>query len=268
MKTPIVLITDFGYKDPYVGVMKGVIKSINPAVDIIDLTHSISRHDVYEAALTLLVSAKYFPRKTIFVCVVDPGVGSERRALLIVTRNYYLIGPDNGCLTLLAGKDGVLTVYDISDSPYSLSRKSYTFHGRDLFAPVAAYLSLGYKPESLGEEIRYNDIVKLEFEKPEISGNRIKAKAIYIDVFGNIMTNIESGDIEKIGLRINDKILVASKSKSVECRFVKSFSRVSEGSYACYINSWGYFEVAINKGNASMDLGVIKGDDIILSIIK
>ncbi|MEM1867647.1 MAG: SAM-dependent chlorinase/fluorinase, partial [Thermosphaera sp.] len=136
----IVLQTDFGYKDPYVGVMKGVIKSINPQAEILDLTHGVSRHNILEAAVNLLVSAKYFPPNTIFVTVVDPGVGTQRRALVIKTRNYYLVGPDNGVLSLLALKDGIVEAYDISKSPYILPNISSTFHGRDVFAPIAAWL--------------------------------------------------------------------------------------------------------------------------------
>ncbi len=259
----IVLLTDFGYRDPYVGVMKGVIKSINPLVEVVDLTHGINKHDVYEAALVLMVSAKYFPRNTIFVCVVDPGVGSERRALLIKTRNYYLIGPDNGCLYPLANRDGIVEVYDISHSRYRLSRTSYTFHGRDLFAPVAAYLSLGYGLEDLGVKIDFNDIVKLDFGKPIFSRGSVRAKVLYIDVFGNIMTNVEEEQISDLGLKIGDKLKVVIHGRGEAiCRYVRSFSHVVEGDYACYINSWGFLEIAINKGNAAQALRASRGDDI------
>ncbi|MEM2382688.1 MAG: SAM-dependent chlorinase/fluorinase [Desulfurococcaceae archaeon] len=149
IKKLIALMTDFGYKDPYVGVMKGVIKSINSDVEIVDLTHGITRHSVLEAAVNLLVSAKYFPQGTIFVVVVDPGVGSERRALLVETNNYILIGPDNGCLSLLMERDGVKRVFDVSDSQYRLSKISSTFHGRDVFAPIAAWVSRGVPCEAV-----------------------------------------------------------------------------------------------------------------------
>ena len=256
----IVLLTDFGYKDPYVGVMKGVIKSINPYAEIIDLTHGITRQDIYEAAITLLVSARYFPRKTIFTCVVDPGVGSERKALIIQTNNYYLVGPDNGCLTLLAEHDGVRAVYDVSDTPYSLPRKSYTFHGRDLFAPVSAYLSLGYDPALLGKRISYEDVVKINLPKPIVGRKRIQATIIYVDTFGNLMTNAEEELVEKAGFTLGETLVVKTGKSRELCRFVKSFSQVPEGELACYINSWGYFEVAVNKGDASQRLGVNKGD--------
>jgi len=264
LKPLIVLLTDFGYRDPYVGVMKGVIKSINPSVEIIDLTHGITRHDVVEAAVTLMVSAKYFPRNTIFVCVVDPGVGSERKALLIKTRNYYLVGPDNGCLTLLAENDGVESVYDVSETPFSLRERSFTFHGRDLFAPVAAYLSLGYSPSTLGREISYEHVVKISIPKPLISGNTVEASVLYIDTYGNIMTNLTRELTDKLGLQLSEPLTIKTASKTVKCRFVKSFSHVAEGEYACYINSWGFFEIAINKGDAARELGVNRGDKIVM----
>ncbi len=257
---PIVLITDFGLKDPYVGVMKGVIKTINPEAQIIDLTHNVRKFDINAAAVILLVSAKYFPRGSIFTCVVDPGVGSSRRAILIVTKNYYLVGPDNGCLSLLAEEDGVIGVYDISRSPYRLPRVSGTFHGRDVFAPIAAWLSRGLKPEQLGEPI--DDYVKLDIQKPRVSGNIIEGMIIYIDHFGNIMSNISRELIEKVGIRLGDTINVLLGSRGFKCPYVRSFSNVPEGEVACYINSWGYFEIGINKSSAAELLKVETGEKI------
>ncbi|MET1159912.1 MAG: S-adenosyl-l-methionine hydroxide adenosyltransferase family protein [Thermoprotei archaeon] len=256
----IALLTDFGYRDPYVGVMKAVIKSINPFAEIIDLTHGITRQDYYEAAVTLMVSAKYFPRGTIFVCVVDPGVGSERRAIVIETTNYFLVGPDNGCLSLLAENDGIKRVYDVSNSLFRLREVSHTFHGRDVFAPIAAYLSLGYSPTILGREIPPNSIKKIELAPVEITDNGFKASVLYIDIFGNIMTNATKEVLEKLGWKQGDILSIEFNEKpGVLCKLVPSFSHVKKGEYACYINSWGYFEIAINMGNAARELGVKKG---------
>ncbi|RLG80662.1 MAG: hypothetical protein DRO13_03165 [Thermoprotei archaeon] len=260
----IALLTDFGYKDPYVGVMKGVIKSINPDAEIVDITHSITRQDVYEAAIALMVSAKYFPRNTIFVCVVDPGVGSARRALLIRTNNYFLIGPDNGCLTLLARRDRVKEVYDISNSRYRLSEVSATFHGRDVFAPIAAYVSLGYKPEQLGSRIEPSLIKYIEVNPPTRRNRGFSSQILYIDVFGNIMTNADREFIGKIGLELGEKLVVRTSSREAVCRYVASFSHVDPDSYACYINSWGFFEVAINMGNAAKELNAKRGEEIVV----
>jgi len=270
VKRLIVLMTDYGYRDPYVGVVKGVIKSINPNAEIIDLTHGIQRHNVLEAAVMLAVSAKYFPKGSIFVVVVDPGVGSARRSILIETTNYILIGPDNGCLTLLAERDGVKRVFDISNSKYRLPEVSATFHGRDVFAPIAAWVSLGVPLEDVGVEISYDSVVKTGVEKPSIHVDMgvIEARVVYIDVFGNVMTNIEREDLKPLGLRIGDELSLHIPSGEYKCKYVPSFSWVGVGELACYINSWGFFEVAINMGDASRVLGLKQGDPIKIVVHK
>ncbi|MEM0000100.1 MAG: S-adenosyl-l-methionine hydroxide adenosyltransferase family protein [Desulfurococcaceae archaeon] len=258
MRRIIALITDYGYKDPYVGVMKAVIKSINPEAEIIDVTHGIERHNILEAALTLTVSAKYFPPSTIFVVVVDPGVGSGRRAVLIETSNYVLVGPDNGCLTVLSERDGVKRVFDISNSKYRLSQVSHTFHGRDIFAPIAAWVSKGIPLEDIGVEVEYDELVKIGVDKPQIDVERrvIEGAVIYIDVFGNVMTNITEEDLGAFKPSHGSKLVLVINNKSYSCTYEASFSRVPVGELACYINSWGYFEVAVNMGNAAKLLNV------------
>jgi len=268
MKRVIALMTDYGYKDPYVGVVKAVIKSINPDVEIIDLTHGIERHNILEAAVMLAVSAKYFQPGTIFVVVVDPGVGSARRALIIETTHYILVGPDNGCLTLLAEQDKVKRVFDISNTKYRLPEVSSTFHGRDIFAPVAAWISRGVPLEEIGVEISYDSVVKVHIEKPIVSIGVIKGQVLYIDVFGNIMTNITQREVNEAGFQLGSKLLVQVGSKKELCIYETTFSKVPVGDYACYLNSWGYLEVAVNMGNAAEKLGVKQGDIIVFSMMN
>ena len=264
MRRIIALATDFGYKDPYVGVMKAVIKSINPEAEIIDLTHGIERHNVLEAAVVIAVSAKYFPTGTIFVVVVDPGVGGPRRAILIETTNYVLIGPDNGCLTLLASIDGVKRVFDISSSKYRLPEVSYTFHGRDVFAPVAAWVSRGVPLEEVGEEIEYGSLVKLSASLPRIHAEKgvIEGEVLYVDVFGNVMTNITVRDLKALSLSYGRTLKIHVDGKEHCCVFEKSFSVVPVGELACYVNSWGYLEIAINRGNAAEYLNAKAGKQL------
>ncbi len=264
IKRLIALMTDFGYKDPYVGVMKGVVKSINPDAEIVDLTHGVTRHSILEAAINLLVSAEYFPQGTIFVVVVDPGVGSERRALLIETNNYVLIGPDNGCLSLLMERDGVKRAFDISSSRYRLAKVSSTFHGRDVFAPIAAWVSKGVSLEDIGVEIDVGSIVKISIEKPAcyLEEKVIVGRALYIDLYGNVMTNVEANYINLINAKIGSRLSVAVDSGEHQCIYETSFSRVPQGELACYINSWGFLEVAVNMGDASQFLKVKPGDKI------
>ncbi len=264
MNDVIVLLTDFGLKDPYVGVMKGVITRINPMVKIIDLTHEITRQDVYEAAITLFVSYKYFPGGSIFVSVVDPGVGSRRRAILIVSRNYYFIGPDNGSLYPAAKDDGVVRVYDVSSSRYILKEVSYTFHGRDVFAPIAAYLSLGLRPEQLGVMIAADELSKILIPEPIVSNEGIGGSIIYVDTFGNLMTNITSRILVNNGVTYGSHLTIRLGGKEIECILVPSFSHVPRGKLACYINSWGYFEIGVNHGSATDMLGINKGADVLI----
>lgn len=263
----IALLTDFGYRDPYVGVMKGVIKSINPAAEIVDLTHGVTRHSIVEAAVVLLVSAKYFPRGTIFVVVVDPGVGSERRALVVETNNYILLGPDNGCLSLLAARDGVKRAFDISNTRFKLRDTSHTFHGRDVFAPVAAWISLGAPLEEVGVEVPAGSLRMLDIEAPRVGGDHsVEGSVIYIDVYGNIMTNIGPAEITEAGFLQGDKLkVVGPTGVTGTCVFTTSFSLVAPGELACYMNSWGYLEVAVNMGDAARMLGVAQGSRIMFA---
>lgn len=266
MKKIISLITDYGCRDPYVGVVKAVIKSINPDVEVIDLTHSIERHDVFEAAIVLTVSAKYFPPGTIFIVVVDPGVGSERKALLIETRNYILIGPDNGCLSLLAETDGIKRVIDISNSKYRLPTVSSTFHGRDIFAPIAAWASRGIPVMELGVEIDKNSIVRIPINKPKIlrEEKAVEGEVLYVDIFGNIMTSITRREIEELSLKYGLELEIVTSSGTYKCTYESTFSKVSEGALVCYINSWDYFEIAVNKGNAAEALKIKRREKVIV----
>lgn len=262
MKKIIALMTDYGYKDPYVGVLKGVIKSINPDAEIIDLTHGVERHNILEATVMLAVSARYFPRNTIFVVVVDPGVGGERKSIVIETNNYILVGPDNGCLSLLAEIDGIKRVFDVSNSRYRLPVVSSTFHGRDIFAPVAAWISRGIPLEEIGVELKPDEIVRIEIEKPRVDlENRVvDASILYIDVYGNIMTNIDETLLQQVKPALWSSIQISVNNRVYECKYVPSFSWVREGELACYINSWGFFEIAVFKGDASRLLGARQGE--------
>jgi S-adenosylmethionine hydrolase len=267
-KKNIVLITDFGHQDPYVGVVKGVIKTINPYVNIIDLTHNIRRQDIYEAGIVLMVSYKYFPRNSIFTCVVDPGVGSSRRAIIVKSRNYLFVGPDNGCLYPAAYEDGLLEAYDISDTRFRLRELSGTFHGRDLFAPVAAYLSIGIPPEVVGSRINTTDIHKIEIPQPTVRRGEVKGRIIYIDTFGNIMTNVSANDVLKAGFKYGEVLEATIGERRVRAMFVPSFSRVAPGELAVYLNSWGYLELGVYMDNAQKRFSSNVGDDILIRLIE
>jgi hypothetical protein len=185
----ITLTTDFGVDDFFVAAMKGVILSINPRVQIIDVTHSVPAHDTRSAAFTLSNCYHEFPAGTIHVAVVDPGVGSSRRAILVVTGRYYLVGPDNGVFSDIYAEESISSVITIEAEPYFHRPLSQTFHGRDIFAPVAAWLSKGVAPTSFGPPI--SDYVKFEVPHPErISPTHIRGHVVHIDRFGNLITNL------------------------------------------------------------------------------
>ncbi len=257
----ISLLTDFGLKDPYVGVMKGVIYSINPYAIVVDITHDVPKFNIDVASTILLVSYKYFPKGTIHVCVVDPGVGTSRKAILIKTRNYFFIGPDNGCLYKAVVDDGIVEVYDISNSPYSLKNKSHTFHGRDLFSPVAAYLSIGIPPDKLGTPYE-GELIKPSTVGIEILNSCVKGYIVYIDGFGNLMTNIESRYVKEIGIDYGKFIKVFVGGNEFKCLYEKSFGYVEKGGFISYINSWGYLEIGVNQGSAAEKLRAYVGEEV------
>lgn len=266
MSNIIVLMTDFGYKDPYVSLMKSVIYKINPKVKIIDLTHDIPSFNVHYASYILLVSYKYFPRGTIFVVVVDPGVGGNRKALIIKTRNYLFVGPDNGVLYPAANDDGIVDIINVVNDKFFIKPTSNTFHGRDIFAPVAAYLSLGIDHKVFGNNIAVKDIIKHEISIREFNGTdkTICGQVIYIDKFGNIVLNIKYPQYDLYKFFTEARISVNNRDFKVKVG--KSFSSVNRGEFVLYVNSFNLMELGINMGNAAKTLNVKVGDSICIEL--
>lgn len=256
MKSTIAILTDFGYSDAYVGAMKGVISSINPDANIIDLTHGITRHGVREAAFVLKTAFEYFPPGTIFLAVIDPGVGGSREALAAKAGEYYFVAPNNGLISYVLAERKLEKAVDVSESEYALPNASRTFHGRDIFAPAAARLSLGADIDDLGSEISSEKIVRLTPPKLEIERSQITGEAIYIDTFGNIITSIPQTTIsesEKVEINVKDRIISGVS---------KTFSDASEGELLAYIGSVGYLEIAVRNGNAARLLDVAAREGI------
>ncbi|MEW6408498.1 MAG: SAM-dependent chlorinase/fluorinase [Nitrospirota bacterium] len=256
----ITLTTDFGLKDPFVASMKGVILSINPNVDIVDISHEISPQDILEAAFVLASSWRYFPSETIHVAVVDPGVGSSRRPILFYAGKHYFVGPDNGIFTFIYNDQKVESVIHATSCYYFRETVDTTFHGRDIFAPIAAWLSKGIAPDKLGEPIE--NPVRLPIPSPKIMGdNLLEGEVIYIDRFGNIMTNITKRNLEQFSEDI--KIVIKNK----EISGIVDFYAEGEGRGAsALINSSGYLEIFIYRGNAKDSLGINIGEKVYLRI--
>jgi len=264
MRTPLItLLTDFGTKDHYVASMKGVILSINPQCTLIDITHQVSPHDIQEGAYLLANSYSYFPKGTIHLSVVDPGVGGIRKPILLVTPHHFFVGPDNGLFTLVAQREKVIKVIVLTEQNFFLSKVSTTFHGRDIFAPVAAHLSLGIKPQVFGYEI---DLVKkLGFETSVVKEGKLLGKIVHIDTFGNLVSNID----EKIFLRFtkgHPSMIWVGKRKIHGLG--KGYWEGKSGEPIALFGSSGFLEISIKEENAQKILKTRRGDRVIVSVIS
>lgn len=248
----ITLTTDFGYRDPFVGVMKGVILGIAPEARIIDITHGISPHDVMEAALTIGESYGYFPGGSIHVVVVDPGVGSGRKPIVVEAGESLFIGPDNGVFSEVYRLNKERAVYHITASHYFLRSPGSTFHGRDVFAPVAAWLSRGTKVENIGKPIE--DYASLDIPAPYLKDDILHGEAIHIDRFGNVITNIMASDIKDGPFAVN------IKDGTLDIR--DYYEEAGDGRPHALINSSGRLEIFVYKGNAAEILNIKRGEAV------
>jgi len=259
-KSLISLTTDFGYEDPFVGVMKGVIYTINPQTNIVDLTHNIEPQNLREAAFTIGMNYSYFPKKSVHVVVVDPGVGSKRRPLLVAADEHYFIGPDNGVFSSLykrASND--LQVIHITAEGLFLRKNSPTFQGRDVFAPCAAWLSTGMEISEFGELITdYHDV---QLPAPlRQSALLIKGEVLFTDRFGNAITNITKADIDDLHRAQKGDIKVSLKGH--EIGFSEFYSQAEGRGVSALVNSSGHLEIFINRGNASSEFNILPGDEV------
>jgi S-adenosylmethionine hydrolase len=258
MANPIItLLTDFGTKDHYVASMKGVILNINPECLLIDITHEVNPHDIEQGAFILANAYSYFPKGTIHLSVVDPGVGGSRKPIVLITHNYFFVGPDNGLLSLVVQKEKVKQVVAITQKKYFLSKVSNTFHGRDIFAPVAAHLSLGIKPNAFGHEI--NSLKELGLQKPVVKKRRLLGEILHIDTFGNLVSNI---DEEKLSQFIQNRPFAIRVGGKVISVLKNGYWDGKKGELIALLGSGGFLEISIREGNAERLLKVKKGDPI------
>ena len=265
----ITLTTDFGTSDAYVGIMKGVILSINPNVQVVDLTHAIPPQDIYEAAFSMYAAHSYFPKGTIHIIVVDPGVGSDRQAIVSRTDNAFFVCPDNGVLSYLlqsvADEGGQpIDSVAIQNSAYYLPEVSNTFHGRDIFAPVAAHLSLGVPFDDIGPPAQI--LVQLPIQVPELTDNTLTGQIVKIDRFGNAITNISETAIARLKNASTGGISAYEiRIGSVRLhRFNRAYAESGVGKPLAIIGSSGLLEIAINGGNAEEGLGIKWGDPVVI----
>lgn len=263
----VTLLTDFGNSDYFVGAVKGVILSSNPAVHIVDITHEIPPQDIEAAAFTLLVAYSSFPPETIHVAVVDPGVGSSRRALLIKTSDRFFVGPDNGIFSFVCDREADLgatpQVFELTNSKYFRHPVSATFNGRDVFAPVAAALSQGIKPGEMGRAI--TSIVRLPPLRPEPSRDgRIMGRIIHIDRFGNCVTNLTQNELTPEMIAGGAKLQVRKKKVSSFRSYFSEKTKSDEKVFGVW-GSAGFLEIAISNGSAAKFLQIKRGDAVMIT---
>lgn len=258
MKAAVALLTDFGTADYFVGAVKGAILSVNPEAVIVDLTHEIPPQDIAAGAFTLLAAYKTFPAGTIYVAVVDPGVGSTRRPIIVSANEQFFVGPDNGLFTYIYDREPGYQVFHVTAEKYFRPNPSSTFHGRDIFAPVAAALSKGVKPRAFGPTI--SDVVRLPVSlEPEVLKNgKVRARIIHIDRFGNCVTNITRDLVkseQSASLIINRKTIR---------KFRHFYGEESGNSLFAIWGSAGFLEISINGGSAAKVLRAKVGTTVIL----
>jgi S-adenosylmethionine hydrolase len=261
MLNPIItLTTDFGLKDPYVAEMKAVIIGINRTATIVDVAHEIEKFNIRMGAYILASASPYFPKGTIHVTVVDPGVGTKKRPILIQTKHYFFIGPDNGVLVLAAENKGIEHIYEISNRKLMLPKISNTFHGRDIFAPAAAHLADGTQPSEFGQEI--DDIVTPEFAKIIRRKNMLVGEVLHTDNFGNIITNIGEKELGPISAK--GTVDIKLKNARLKLKICKAYAEAKPQEPLAVIGSHNFLEISVNQGNAAQSFKAKIGDRITL----
>lgn len=248
--TIVTLTTDFGLVDPFVGIMKGVIASRAPRVPVVDVSHGIPPQAILAGAIVLRTATPYFPNGAVHVAVVDPGVGTDRRALCIETTDAYLVGPDNGVLSLAAPRDRIRRIVELTNDRFFLSPRSRTFDGRDVFAPVAAALATGTPIVTLGDERQ--DLIRIDLPVPVRDGRTIRGEIIYIDGFGNMATNVVARDLPEAIERVE----VGGRTIA---GLSATYGSAPSDTPLALVNSWEVVEIAVRNGDARRQLGLDVG---------
>ncbi|MHB8174807.1 MAG: SAM hydrolase/SAM-dependent halogenase family protein [Nitrospirota bacterium] len=259
-KNLITLTTDFGTKDYFSGAMKGVILGINPDARIIDISHEVPSHDIWSAAYLLGAAYEYFPQFTIHLVVVDPGVGSQRKPVLAVTDRHYFIAPDNGVLSFVYADPGFSKVIHLTASHYFREGQGSTFNARDIFAPAAAWLSKGIEAENFGDEI--TDYVRFNIPCSRKEDNGVSGEIVYMDKFGNAITNVKSADIEELCAQGAQCGIEAGQLTLNEVS--PFYSAIKKGETGAVINGSGFLEIFVCQGDARKTCGFKRGDKIFI----
>lgn len=250
---PIAILTDFGYRDHYVGALKGVIASITPEAPIIDLTHGIPPQAVAAGAIALQQAWRFFSARTIFLVVVDPGVGTTRRAIALETRaGARFVGPDNGVLWPAANEAGIINAVELSNPRYRLKEVGATFHGRDLFAPAAAYLGRGIRLGTFGPGLALDELIRPPPPAaPREAGARLTGTVVYVDGYGNLVSNIDRARYERFAARFREFSLWVTIGRGTRIYPHNTYGEAPAGAALAIFGSFGTLEVAVRDGNAA-----------------
>jgi S-adenosyl-L-methionine hydrolase (adenosine-forming) len=259
----ITLTTDFGAGDHYVGAMKGVVYGINPAAQVVDISHAVSSYDILDGALTIAQAYSYFPADTIHVVVVDPGVGSARRPIVARTEKYLFVAPDNGVLSLAYEREERVHVHEITSEHYFHQPVSQTFHGRDVFAAIAGWLSKGVEFSNLGAEI--TDYARFRMPKPtRVENGAIQGVVLKVDKFGNVVTNITPQDVPQLFSAEPPQFKILIRKHEITS-LQKAYADGAPGEVFGILGSMGFLELSTNRGSAARALEVGKGAEVVVS---
>jgi S-adenosylmethionine hydrolase len=257
----VTLTTDFGLKDPYAAEIKAAILGICPNAIIVDLTHETAKFNIRMGAFVLASAAPYFPDGSVHVAVVDPGVGMPRRPIVIQTKKAFFVGPDNGVLVLAAQKQSIEKIHELANPRLMLPKVSNTFHGRDVFAPAAAHLLNGVNPAKFGPEI--NAAAEAKFAKVKRKNDALIGEVLYVDGFGNIITNISELEVEQNCLK--GAVNVELASCKLKLAFCRAYGEMKPYEPLALIGSHGFLEISINQGNAAEKFKTKAGGTVIVS---
>lgn len=262
MPRPIItLTTDFGLNDHFVGTMKGVILDLEPDAEIVDISHAVQAFDVLDGAITISQAYSYFPAGTVHVVVVDPGVGTARRPITLTGDRHHFVAPDNGVLSMVYDREERLSVRHITAEHYFLLPRSSTFHGRDIFAPVAAYLAKGVDPARFGDEV--SDYVRFAAPRPKPADERtLRAIILKVDRFGNLITNITPQDLPALFDGKSGAFRITVAGKGQVSRMHTNYAEGAPGEVFAIVGSMGFLELAANRGSAAQLLGAGKGAEV------
>ncbi len=260
----VAFISDFGYQDPYVGAVHAVIERLSGGrVRVVDVAHDVPAFNIVAGAYTLYAVYRYFPEGTVFLVVVDPGVGSGRKPLVLVTRRYAFVGPDNGVLWPAASEDGIVEARVIENEALMLKPVSASFHGRDIFAPVAAHLAMGGDPAAVGPRVDPEELVKLALVDECAAGDRVEARVVYVDRFGNVALSIRGEECYR-RLCSGGAVEACGPRGCAKALCLRVFSLAEPGQMVLYLNSFWFLELAVNLGSAADRLGARIGDRIVI----